>query len=103
MNHHQSSKLWKVLCWNIRGINSQLKWDALRDKIRDIQCDIICIQETKRDLFDLSYIRNFCPSPFDSFEYLPPLGASGGIITFGNLNFSLAIWLSRIIFHCQLT
>jgi exonuclease III len=105
MNHHQSSKLWKVLCWNIRGINSQQKWDALRDKIRDSQCDIICIQETKRDPFDLSYIRNFCPSPFDSFEYLPSLGASGGIITIwksrlftGNLsfqnNFSLSVELT---------
>jgi endonuclease/exonuclease/phosphatase family metal-dependent hydrolase len=79
--------MWKVLCWNIRGFNSQLKWDALRDKIRDNQCDIICIQETKRELFDLSYIKNFCPSPFDCFEYLPSIGASGSIIT---------IWKSQL-------
>lgn len=81
MNHYQTTKSWKVLCWNIKGINSQLKWDALRNKIVESWCDIICIQETKRELFDLNYVKNFCPPSFDCFEYLPSVGASGGVIT----------------------
>jgi hypothetical protein len=81
MNCHQTSKSWKVLCWNIRGINSQVKWDALRDRITESQCDIICIQETKRGIFDLSFINKFCHAHFDNFEYLPSVGASGGVIT----------------------
>jgi hypothetical protein len=43
------------------------------------------LQETKRETFDISFIRNFCPPTYDSFEYLPSIGASGGI---------LVIWMS---------
>jgi hypothetical protein len=38
-------------------------------------------------VFDLSYIRNFCPVSFDSFIYLPSNGASGGI---------LVVWQGRM-------
>jgi exonuclease III len=40
----------------------------------------LCIQETKRELFDQTYIRNFCPSQFDSFDYIPLVGSSGGTL-----------------------
>lgn len=43
-------------------------------------CDVICLQETKRDHFDLSFIHKFCPPVFDQFEFLPSVGASGGSI-----------------------
>lgn len=45
---------------------------------------MVCLQETKRDLFDLAFIRKFCPPGFDTFEFLPSVGASGGIITIWN-------------------
>lgn len=35
---------------------------------------------TKREHFDSTYLRNFCPSSLDSFEFLPSVGASGGIL-----------------------
>lgn len=44
-------------------------------------CDVLCLQGTKKDFMDLSFIRNFCPPSFDAFHYLPSVGASGGIIT----------------------
>ena len=46
-----------------------------------MRCDIIGLQETKREDFDLNFINNFCPPGFDSFEFLPSIGASGGVIT----------------------
>jgi hypothetical protein len=70
-----SSRSWKVLCWNVRGINSKTKWDAIRDIITE-SCP-----ETKRESFDLQYLKKFCPSPFDSFVFLPSVGTSVGIIT----------------------
>lgn len=76
-----SSRDWKILCWNVRGINSDKKWDSIRDKIVESRCDIVCLQETKREIFDISFIRKFCPASFDAFEYLPSVGASSGIIT----------------------
>lgn len=81
MTSNNQGRTWKILNWNIRGINSDAKWEAIRNKVAETQCDIICLQETKREFFDDSYIRNFCPPTFDKYEYLPSNGASGGCIT----------------------
>jgi len=85
-------KHWNILSWNIRGINSDTKWNAIRDHLSDHlsdnNCDVLCLQETKHESFDLSYLRNFCPASFDSYVYLPSVGASGG---------SIVIWRSAIL------
>jgi hypothetical protein len=47
----------------------------------EINCDILCIQETKKDSFDDSYIRYFCNRSLDKFAFGPSIGASGGFIT----------------------
>jgi exonuclease III len=52
----------------------------LRSKILEVKCDIICLQETKREVFDRNYIKKFCPAQFDCFEYYPSIRASGGTI-----------------------
>lgn len=77
MTHNKS---WKVINWNVRGLNSEKKWNSIRDKIVESRSDVICLQETKKEFFDASFIRNFCPPQFDSFEFLPSIGASGGIL-----------------------
>jgi exonuclease III len=64
----------------VRGINSSSKWNAIRNKVQECSCDIICLQETKRDSFDPVYLKNFCPPSFDSFDYIPAEGTSGGNI-----------------------
>ena len=92
MDTYLNSRSWKVLCWNVRGINSDKKWDSIRDKIVESNCDILCLQETKRENFDIQFIKKFCSSSFDSFEFLPSVGASGGILT---------VWKSYL-FHGQL-
>jgi exonuclease III len=51
-----SHRTWKILNWNIRGTNSEKKWLAIASKILEYDCDIICLQETKREDFDLDYI-----------------------------------------------
>lgn len=53
---------------------------------------MVCLQETKREHFDFQFIKRFCLSSFDSFEFLPSEGASGGIII---------IWQSHL-FHGRL-
>ena len=73
---------------DVRDINSNKKWDSIRDKITESNCDILCLQETKREIFDLQLIKKFCPSSFDSFEFLPSVGTSGGILTVGSHIFS---------------
>jgi len=55
------NRSWNILCWNIRGLNNQDKWDALRYKIDESSFSVLCLQETKRESFDMAYIRNFAP------------------------------------------
>jgi exonuclease III len=65
MNHN---KAWKILNWNVRGLNSDKKWNSVRDKIVESRSKIICLQETKKENFDATFIKNICPPNFDSFE-----------------------------------
>lgn len=55
-------------------------------------CDVICLQETKKESFDDAFVRNFCPPAFDQYVVLPSVGASGGAII---------IWKSHL-FHGSL-
>lgn len=71
---------WSVLSHNVRGINSTAKWNSIRCVIRDSGCDAVCLQETKKELFNRVYLKNFCPNQFDSFAFVPSVGFSGGSI-----------------------
>jgi exonuclease III len=88
MDHN---RIWKILNWNLRGINSEKKWVALASKIEESNCDIICLQETKREVFAMDYIRKFCPKRFDKFEYLPSIGALVELLLSGVVLCSLAL------------
>jgi exonuclease III len=71
---------WSVLSHNVRGINSSVKWNGIRCTIRESRCDVICLQETKNEFFDVAYLKNFCPNDFDSYAFVPSVGNSGGSI-----------------------
>jgi exonuclease III len=96
---------WIILDWNLRGINSQTRWDDIRQKIDESGYNVICFQETKREHFDNDYLRNFCPRRFNQFVFSPSVGNSGGIITIwnGNLFSGQCISLSRFQVTVELT
>ena len=75
---------WCVLCWNVRGLNSEARQRDVRAKIEESQCSIQCLQETKCENFDIRKIRAFCPRHFDTFVFAPSVGASGGILVVWN-------------------
>ena len=68
------NRSWNILNWNIRGMNSENKWLALRQKIDESDCNILCLQETKRETLDLAYLKNFCPINSTSLLFFPLLG-----------------------------
>lgn len=80
MDNRNYKRSWNVLNWNIRGINSESKHNAIRQKIDESNCAIYFLQETKREHFDHSSIRTFAPKKFDKFVFSPSQGSSGGII-----------------------
>ena len=75
---------WNVLCWNVRGLNSEARQRAVRQKINESQCAVACLQETKCSSFDSRSIKSFCPKRFDSFACSPAMGASRGIFVVWN-------------------
>src|SRR5688572_22551262 len=87
MNHNHSKRTWNILCWNVRGINSDKKCNSIRDKIIESHCHMICLQETKREQLDTMFLRKFCPPSFDKFEFSPSQGASGGLAVIWNSRF----------------
>jgi len=78
------SRHWNILCWNIRGINASDKWDAVRQKIEESACSIVCLEESKRSSFDAAYIRNFAPRRFDNYVFSPSVGLMGGLLVLWN-------------------
>src|SRR4051812_15162084 len=79
-----SLRKWRILCRNIRGLNSESRKRAVRAKIEESDCAIICLQETKCEFFYHRFIRKFSPKCFDTFAYAPSVGASGGILMLWN-------------------
>jgi exonuclease III len=100
---------WNIFDWNIRGINSQHRWDDIRLRTEESSCGIICFQETKRETFDQAYLRNFCHRRFNNYAYIPSIDNSGGIITIWNGNLFTGIVTSQnsyqitIDFTCNLS
>ena len=80
------NRQWNICNWNTRGVNSQARCDDLANKITESNCSIVCLQETKREVFDTAYIRKFCPRRLNQFAYQPSIGNSGGLITIWNGN-----------------
>jgi hypothetical protein len=79
-NNRSPNRSWNILNWNIRGVNSEDKCNAIKEKIEESDCAIFCIQETKREHFDHSYIKKLAPKRFNQFAFSPSEGASGGIL-----------------------
>lgn len=80
----RSTRSWHVLCWNVRGLNSDHRQCAVRNKIDESLAIVVCLHETKMQSIDFHTVKCFCPKRFDQFAYSPSRGASGGLITLWN-------------------
>lgn len=76
--------VWKILNWNIRGMNDKAKWLALANTIEEMGCDIICLQDTKKELIDSALIRKYYPKKIKKIDFLPSIDVSGGILVARN-------------------
>jgi len=70
----------KILCWNVRGLNSKARQDTVRTLIASCQVEIICLQETKMSEISRGCILSLLGSDFPYWVELPSIGASGGIL-----------------------
>ena len=71
---------WNILCWNIRSINASDKWDAVRQKIDESACSMVCLQETKLSHISAQDVSSFLGQEFVNFVFLPAQQTRGGIL-----------------------
>lgn len=88
---------WEVLCWNIRGINSDDKQLALNNAIRSSGCSVVCIQETKKTLLSYPLLN---PVALDNLislhmSHLKELWVA--CLLYGKALCLLVMWCSRLI------
>jgi exonuclease III len=79
-----NQRIWRVMCLNVCGLNSEGRQREVRSKIDESDRDVICLQETKCENFNWRLIHQFCPKRFYNFVFSPSIGASGGLIILWN-------------------
>lgn len=54
----------KMICWNVRGLNSVARREAVRLFLQNSKPTIICLQETKLDVISLNLAADFLGQPW---------------------------------------
>ncbi|KAH7660831.1 Exodeoxyribonuclease III protein [Dioscorea alata] len=70
----------KILSWNVRGLGRPSKRHLVKDFIFSSRADVVCLQESKLQDLHTSTWRSIGGSRLNTFDFLPALGTSGGII-----------------------
>jgi exonuclease III len=68
------------LIWNVRGLNSSVRQDSIKELVDSSQVDVVCFQETKMQNITRRNILSMLGADFPDYVYLPSVGASGGIL-----------------------
>jgi exonuclease III len=63
--------------WNIRGLNQTGRNLSLEHLIRNNRLDFVGVQETKREVFPLNFLRNLTTPAHFSWKFLPAKGIAG--------------------------
>lgn len=70
----------KILTWNVRGLNSSLRQDSVRELVDSAHVDVVCLQETKMQSISLRTVFSMLGADFPNYVHLPSVGVSGGIL-----------------------
>ncbi|KAL8518367.1 hypothetical protein ACS0TY_009664 [Phlomoides rotata] len=71
----------KILSINASGTNSCRKRKEIKHLIFETKADMVCIQETKREVVNKDFCNSFWPDKDFRWVYSGSNGASGGLIT----------------------
>lgn len=71
---------FKMLVWNVRGLNSPARRNAIFQVIMAAKPSVVCLQETKVEHVTLDIVRHCLGNAFENFLYLPAAGTRGGIL-----------------------
>jgi exonuclease III len=69
-----------IAIWNVRGLNSPLRRQAVSQAISPSRAAVVCLQETKMAIISDRVVRECLGPAFDGFFYLPADGTRGWIL-----------------------
>jgi exonuclease III len=69
----------KILVWNVRGLNSSVHQDSVRELVDFSRVEVVCL-ETKMQIISSQLILSMLGTNFSNFIYLPCVGTAGGIL-----------------------
>jgi len=90
--------MFRLLSWNVRGLNDSRKRDVIKSFLREWRYDLICLQETKLEAVSLFVIRSLWGNFSAGFDFLKAEGASGGIIVMWDKNIFNLVSSSQGVF-----
>ena len=79
--------MFKLLSWNVRGINDSNKRLLLKNILREWGCNLVCFQETKLEEVQLSDIRSIGGNQHLDFVALNAQGTACGIVVMWDRNY----------------
>lgn len=77
-----SSPPCSIMSWNVRGLNSPAKREAVRAVAASHRLALLCIQETKIDTWDQARVHDIGGSSMQDCVILPAIGTRGGAAIF---------------------
>jgi exonuclease III len=74
------SDLLSVFNWNVRGLNSLVRRETVRDMVQSVKPVVVCLQETKLALFTQQLAIETLGHNLDGYCYLLANGTKSGIL-----------------------
>lgn len=69
-----------IISYNVRGLGRGVKWPAIRRLVNEHHVDMLCLQETKKEIVEKSMCQALWGDAEISWESCPSSNAAGGII-----------------------
>lgn len=69
-----------IVTYNVRGLGRGVKWAAIRRLIKKENVDMICIQETKKEIIEKTMCQALWGDPAVSWEMQPAVNLAGGLL-----------------------
>ena len=70
----------KLLSWNVRGANDNVKRKVIKSVVRKQKVDLFCIQETKIQVLSDRVVSSLGSGKFLEWKALDAFGSAGGIL-----------------------
>ena len=74
----------KIITYNIRGLGRGLKWALIRKLVKKERADMLCLQETKREMIDKKVCQALWGDSDASWELQPACNSAGGLLCIWN-------------------